>query len=195
MNASKFAGLTWRGPDVTDEEILAEVPVGLFDVLRKLNGFVLHNGALHVRGACLEPKWHSLRSPWRGEAAFHNLYNSVRPEDVPFAQDLFGDQFLLRGQGVWRLFAETGEMEELAATLNEFWEGVNGDIETYLNVGKGDLKPGQLLLAYPPFCVGESDQNVELSKVPAQEAISFHAMLARQLQDLPEGAKVKFNIE
>ena len=195
MKASEFAGITWRGPDITDEEILAELPVGLFELLRELNGFVLHGGALHVRGACLKPEWHSLRVAWRGEMAFHHLYDVVQQADVPFAQDSFGDQFIWRDEAVWRLFAETGEVEEVAAGLNEFWESVNRDIEGYLNVSKGELQPGQLSLAYPPFCVEESEQNVASSKVPALEAIAFHANLAQQLRDVPEGAKVKFNIE
>ena len=194
MKASEFGGVTWHGPEITDEEILAELPVGLFEVVREWNGFVLHGGALHVRGACLEPEWHSLRVAWRGEGALHRLYDAVRAEDVPFAQDLFGDQFLWREEAVWRLFAETGDVEEMAGSLEEFWEGVNGDVEGYLNVGKGELEPGQLVLAYPPFCVEESGRNVGFSKVPAQEAIAFHATLARQLKDVPEGAKVKFNI-
>jgi hypothetical protein len=195
MKASEFAGVTWRGPDITDEEILAELPVGLFELLRELNGFVLHGGALHVRGACLKPEWHSLRVAWRSEIAFHNLYDAVQLADIPFAQDSYGDQFIWRDEAVWRLFAETGELEEIAGSLDEFWDGVNRDIEGYLNIRKGELQPGQLLLAYPPFCVEESEQSVSFSKVPTQDAIAFHANLAQQLRDVPEGAKVKFNIE
>jgi hypothetical protein len=52
-----------------------------------------------------------------------------------------------------------------------------------------------LLLAYPPFCFEEAGLTVELSTVPAAEAIQFHARLALQLKDIPEGAKIKFNLD
>lgn len=192
---SEVEGITWRGPEIDDFEILQELPDSLVEGLRELNGFVLHGGALHVRGACAWPEWHSLDFAMRGKAAFHELYETVLPSDIPFAQDLYGDQFLLRDEQVWRLFAETGELESMAGNLEEFWDGVKSNFTTYLNVDAAELEPGQLLLAYPPFCFEEAGLTVELSTVPAAEAIQFHARLALQLKDIPEGAKIKFNLD
>ena len=194
-NPGRFERITWRGSPIDDEDILAAIPVGLFEVLREMNGFVLGNGVLHVRGACTVPDWHSLGQAWRGESCFGNFYDRVEAEDIPFAQDSFGDQFLLRDSAVWRLFAETGEVEEMAADLDEFWRGVREDAEGYLNVPTADLAPGQLLLAYPPYCVGDTEREVGLTKLPAAQVIRFHATLAAQLKDVPEGAKIKFNIQ
>jgi hypothetical protein len=59
----------------------------------------------------------------------------------------------------------------------------------------GSLSPGQLLLAYPPFITSESAAgNVALGSVPAEEVISFHQDLARQLRELPDGAKLEIRI-
>src|SRR5688500_691944 len=101
--------VTFTGPPIDDEEILARLPASLAGILRQLTGFIQNHDGLHVRGACREPAWHSLRDAWLGEQAFHRLYPDVRPDDVPFAEDCLGDQFLLREGRVWRLYGETGE--------------------------------------------------------------------------------------
>src|SRR5688572_427235 len=134
MSAVKLDGLTWTGPKIDDRDILRELPEALRELLGWQNGFVLHGGAVHVRGACLAPDWHSLRNAWHGDEAMHKLYAAMQPADVPFAQDIFGDQFLLRDEVVMRLFAESGEVEMMAENLDEFLAALNIDLEGYLNV-------------------------------------------------------------
>src|SRR5215472_10564262 len=110
-------GITWRSESIDDVEILRDLPSSLVRVLSDINGFILHDGGLHVRGASLTPEWHSLRVAWRGPSAFHTLYERVQATDIPFAQDQVGDQFLIRNGGVLRLSAETGDLEPFADTL------------------------------------------------------------------------------
>ncbi|HEX7863153.1 MAG TPA: SMI1/KNR4 family protein [Verrucomicrobiae bacterium] len=191
---SRLEGITWRGPAVDDSELLAELPPDLAELLREVNGFLLHGGALHFRGASLVPAWHSLRAAIHDAEAFHHLYDLIEPADIPFAQDLFGDQFLLRDGTVLRLFAETGEIEALSPNLEDFLTHLCDDYAEFLNVQPGNLKPGQLVLAYPPFCVEESGKDIDQTPLPAREVIHFHAALANQLKDVPEGAKIKFNL-
>src|SRR5690349_12608125 len=114
------ATVTFVGPPIDDEEVIDRVPPELADRLRQTNGFIWNGGGLHVRGACCEPAWHSLRTAWEGEAAFHVLYPSVEADDVPFAEDCLGDQFLLRNGLVWQLAGETGDVANLGLTLSEF---------------------------------------------------------------------------
>jgi len=188
-------GITWKGESIEDIEILRELPVELVRVLSDTNGFILHEGAVHVRGACFTPEWHSLRAAWRGPKAFHILYDDVRPSDIPFAQDQVGDQFLIRETVVLRLSAETGEIERLAESLPDFLSRVGSDIEGFLNVGLGQrMQPGQLLHAYPPFCFRESGAGASLAPLPAFEVILFHADLARQIRDTPDGGQVEFKL-
>jgi hypothetical protein len=189
-----ISGITWRGGSIDDVEILPHLPPGLVRVLSDTNGFIFHEGALHVRGASLTPDWHSIRAAWRGPSAFHTLYASVQATDIPFAQDQAGDQFLIRDAGVLRLFAETGEIEPIADSLEDFFTRVNEDIEGFLNVGlRHIMQPGQLLLAYPPFVL-QSGAGASLKAVPAGEVILFHADLARQIRDVPDGGQVEFKI-
>jgi hypothetical protein len=188
-------GITWKGESIEDVEILRELPADLVRVLSDTNGFILHEGAIHVRGACLTPEWHSLRTAWRGPKAFHTLYDDVRPSDVPFAQDQVGDQFLIREGVVLRLFAETGEIERLSDSLQDFFGKVSGDIEGFLNVGLSHtMQPGQLLHAYPPFCIRESGAGASLKALPASEVIHFHADFAKRIQHLPDGTQVRFKL-
>src|SRR6185503_16420442 len=144
---------------------------------------------------CLEPEWHSLRAAWHGAKAFHTLYEDVRPSDIPFAQDQVGDQFLIRDSVVFRLFAETGEIEDLAGTLHDFFSRVSSDIEGFLNVGLGHrMQPGQLFHAFPPFCFDNGGDSVSLKPLPASDVILFHADLARQIRDVPDGGQVEFKV-
>ncbi len=45
--------------------------------LARPTGFIMFDGGLHIRGACIQPKWHSLRKAWEGEFALHLLYPTV----------------------------------------------------------------------------------------------------------------------
>ena len=187
--------ITWKGESIEDVEILSELPADLVHVLTETNGFILHRGAVHVRGACLGPEWHSLRAAFHGPKAFHTLYEDVRPSDIPFAQDQVGDQFLIREGIVLRLFAETGEIERLSGSLHDFFSRVSSDIEGFLNVGLShNMEPGQLLWAYPPFCFQQSGAGASLAPLPASEVILLHADLARQIRDVPDGGEVEFKV-
>lgn len=195
--------LTYSGPPIDDAETLGRVPEPLRGALTRRNGCIAYRGGFHVRGACREPAWHSLREAWDGPMAFHELYEEVLDSDVPFAEDALGDQFLLRGEEVWHLWAETGEIERKALTLEAFMGEVFADatealalepVLAFLDAGQ-DLKPGQLLMAYPPFCVSQSDDGVTLTAISTQERREFLATIARQIHDLPDGAEVQFRIE
>jgi hypothetical protein len=155
-----------------------------------------------VRGAVREPAWHSLRASWKGPDALADLYSAVQANDIPFAQDCVGDQFLLRDGTVVRLAAETGEVEPLEMPLFDFLQRACADpteffsahpLIQYLDDG-GELQPGMLLHAYPPFCTQQASQGVSLRPVPAAELIRFHAALARQMTAIPEGGSFEMRI-
>src|SRR5215213_6037814 len=114
--------ITFKGSEISDPEILDRVPEDYRRLLNQINGFIMFDGGLHVRGAVLSPEWHSLRKVWIGDFALHRLFSPIEETDVPFAQDCLGDQFILRAGIVHRLNAEIGEVE-----------GLGIDLETFLN--------------------------------------------------------------
>ena len=178
--------LSYSGPVINDPAVLAELPEEFGRLIDAINGFVQFKGGLHVRGICADPQWHSLQHVWTGTRSLHRLYDLVRPNDIPFAQDCVGDQFLLRDGEVIRLFAETGELEELAVNLDAFLQATQADPIGYLSLepllqlhNEGAvLEPGQLILVHPPFCTEEAADGVMLRAVPADELLAFHAELA-----------------
>jgi hypothetical protein len=194
--------LTYSGPPPDDPAILDRLPQPLAEALRQRNGCVAYEGGLHVRGACTSPGWHSLRNAWEGPLALHQLYDEVEEADIPFAEDALGDQFLIRDGAVLHLWAETGEIETAAASLDEFFGSVLADpqgtlaLEPLLAYRAEDqqLAPGQLLMAYPPFCVTAAEKGVKLSAMDALERRLFLGAVASQIRGLPEGAEVQLKL-
>ncbi len=195
MRAHDIGKVTFVGSAVDDLDVLSLLPDELASLLRDTNGFVLFHGGLHVRGAVRSPAWHSIRAVMEGDEALHKLYASVMQTDIPFAEDCVGDQFLLRAGEVWRLEAETGDIEKTADSFALFWAAIAKDPYEALNFNPDlRLEPGKLLHAYPPFCTKESKLGVSLKPIPALELIRFHADFARQLAAVPEGASIKIKV-
>ena len=199
----EFPGITYSGPAVDDQELLAELPPALAALLGRSNGFVAYRGGLHLRGACAEPAWHSLRAAWRGPQSFAARYPIMVASDIPFAQDPLGDQFVLRDGSVLRLRAEFGALQPLGLALDEFFERVLADPIATLELhplmqfeGEGErLQPGQLLSSYPPVCTAEARDGVLLRAISIADRLGFLADLAAQLAGVPEGATITFKLE
>lgn len=192
--------LLYLGPRRGDLGGFRELPETLRQLLERWNGFVAFGGGLHVRGICQHPSWHSLHEVWRGAHALERLYPAVQPSDLPFAEDCMGDQFLLRGPQVLRLAGETGELDLVSHSLEEFLERAEADPLLFLALGplrqilrEGKiLAPGQILVAYPPYCSREAEQGVVLRPVPTLQGIRYLSDLARRIADLRDGAPFRF---
>ncbi len=190
------------GPPIDDPDTFERLPDDLKAILERANGFTLLGGGLHLRGACLQPRWHALSAAWDGPEALHRLFHNIQPDDVPFAQDALGDQFILRAGRVHHLWGETGILEDLDLDLDGFMAQIEADPEAFLQLGPlelfeedGDrLQPGQLLHVFPPLCTEQAETDgVHLKAVPAQECLRFLAQLAAQLHGLEDGTAIALN--
>jgi hypothetical protein len=187
--------ITWSAGESTDKDLLKIIPVELREIIEPSGGFILHHGAIHFRGCTAEPKWNSLREALGGESAFKSLYPDLLDSDIPFAQDQFGDQFILRDSKVYTLEAETGDISKFSESITKFMQGIENDIEEFLNIGLDHiLEPGQLLHAYPPFCTKESEDGVSLKPIPTFELIEFHADFAKQIKAIPDGGQFEVKL-
>jgi len=190
------------GSEITDVEILAELPEDYRELLTETNGFVLFDGGLHVRGAVLTPEWHSIRKVWFGNFALYKLFPAIMKTDIPFAQDCFGDQFVLRENVVYKLDAEIGELHSWEVNLQGFLHQVQEEPIEYLSLEPllqfksegGKLLFGELISVYPPFVSQESADGVSLKAVSMFERISFLAELAEQLANFSDGESLSLEI-
>ena len=198
----EFPGLTYRGAALDDVDILDRLPMDLQQLLAQRNGFVAFRGGLHVRGACVEPRWHSLRAAMEGPESFATRFRTVKKDDVPFAQDVFGDQFLLRDRKVFKLDSYADQIEPVAEDLVDLFAKVQADPIALLSLGhlaqfegSGEtLRPGEMLMEWPPFVVSGSEKGVSLRRIPALERLEYLADIARQLRGVADGTKVEFKI-
>lgn len=194
----KFDDITYTGPPFDDAELLNELPPELAALLLDENGFIAVRGGLHIRGACRDPVWHSLRAAWLGDESVAARYPSVRPGDIPFGQDALGDQFLLRDGIVHRLTGDTGQLESLEVNLTEFISRATADPVEYLALQPllrfeekgGRLAPGQLLNVYPPYCLNTPAER-SFRAIAAEEHLRYLAQFAKEIRDLPEGTPVE----
>ena len=184
-------GVIYQGPPVSDAATFGRLPLALRGFLLQCNGLVAYQGGLHVRGCCRTPAWHSLRAAWEGAAALHARYAAVRPTDVPFAEDYAGHQFLLRGEEVVFLDAETGETAYLCVGFEQFIAGIEKFprqalglelLVSYLR-GGGHLRPGELLSVQPPQCVAAPGRQRTLRPQPTAERLAFLASFYQQIKD------------
>lgn len=186
-----------------DQALLDELPSALRGLLTQCNGFVAYGGGLHVRAACIDPSWHSLRHAWLGPHAYWRHYRSLTAEDIPFAQDCVGNQFFLRDSRVHRLHAEFDGVGDLGIALDEFFDHVSADADELLLLGPLEahlatgerLAPGHLLHAYPPLCTREAAAgSISFRAVPADELREYLFSLAAQLRDVPDRGQVYMQV-
>ena len=193
--------ISYVGPPIDDSKLLDQLPESLVGDLRLKNGWVLAGGTFHVRGACLDPHWHSMRAAWEGALALFRLYPEVTETDIPLAEDCFGDQYMIRDSKIIQLYGETGEIVDTGLTWEAFAKAVERDPIGFLEIslfqsfldGGGVLLPEESLSVYPPF-VAKECVNPSLRPVPRLERRSFLADFARQIRNVPDGQSVRIVI-
>jgi hypothetical protein len=58
----------------------------------------------------------------------------------------------------------------------------------------GELKPGELIHVYPPFCTKEAANGVSLKAVPSSEALLYLADFSKQISGLGEGEQFEVKL-
>lgn len=152
-NSGVDAQRSWVAPPIDDPEILEHLAGPLRALVELRNGFVLDRGALHVRGACRQPAWHSLRWAWQAVAQRAEREPALGRGDVPFAEDALGRQYLLRDHDVLRFAPEHGVVSALGVSLGGFLRDAERSPVELLDLVEweafeadgGVLRPGEIL--------------------------------------------------
>ena len=165
------------------------------------NGFYAFESALHVfpltsdAGITDLEKWNS-PALWRAE------FGSLADGALFFAEDVFGGQFCVAGGGVQRFSPETGEREEIAASIEEWAALIMSDsgIQTGWPLAHdwqarfGPLAVGQRLVPKIPFVLGGEYTAQNLHAIDAVAAMRFYADIAKQTRNLPDGSQVRLRV-
>lgn len=170
----------------------------LGSMLALKNGFFAFESALHVFPAGPGAVGYDLAT-WNDPDGWRAPYSELPGDVLFFAEDAFGIPFCFTAEGVSRLDPETGDLEPLAATLEDWAALVLGEYASETGhplahawqARHGALALTQRLAPKIPFVLGGAFDLDNLYAADALEAMRVRAELARQIRDLADGARVK----
>ena len=167
----------------------------------KKNGFYAFESALLVR------PFSSQEVPlgvveWNDPSGWKRKFDADLLAEIFFAEDVFGEQFSLRNNGVFKFNPETGEIELFAGNLDAWAEKVleNYDLHTGHPLAhewqkkNGALQKGRRLAPKQPFVLGGEYAISNLTSMSDVELIEFRSQIANQIANLPEGAQIRIEV-
>jgi hypothetical protein len=181
------------------------VPIGDFGelqaLLRNRNGFYAFESALHVFPGS-QRREHMTLSRWNASDLWRFEYGELADGALFFAEDAFGNQFCLHQGRVCSFDAETGKMNEIGANLETWARALLSDYAFLTGhplihqwqVKNGALPVGSRLIPKIPFVLGGEYALQNLYPLEATRGMKSRGNLARQLKDLPDGARIEFRI-
>ncbi len=175
------------------------------DDLRKMlalrNGVYAFEGVLHVFPS------HGLDSEigldeWNSVGTWRDAYGDLGRAGLFFAEDVFGGQFCLSGDGVYGFDPETGELSFLsediegwAAIILDDYEVMTGQpLAQQWQKSNGAMPAGHRLAPKIPFVAGGEYSLENIFLVNAIEGMRFRADIARQIADLPDGSAIVIEV-
>jgi len=169
----------------------------LAPLLAGRDGFYAFEGALHIRslqGNALEPGI----VQWNSAALWRQHYGDLAAGCLFFAEDIFGNQFCLRGGSVLTFDAETGALEAFATDMESWAATVLNDYALWTGHGlahewqeiNGPLQAGLRLVPKLPFVLGGEYVVNNLYAMNAVESMRYRADIALQIHDAPDGTTV-----
>lgn len=179
-----------------------QLPPLLAPLFERKNGFYAFESALLVRpfgapmGGVLDIASWNARHDWAG--VYGDDLNGV----VLFAEDLFGCQFGVSRDGVVSFNPESGEVEFLAATIEEWAARLLGDFEVMTGhplahdwqTRHRSLAPGERLFPVVPFVLGGDFTVDNLRPAADVKGIRFYAELFRATSQVPDGGQLRVDL-
>lgn len=172
----------------------------LLELLSVKNGFYAFEGALHVfpaggEGVCDVDTWNEA-SRWR------NRYPELPDGLIFFAEDAFGGQFGIDEMGVYFFGPETGELDKVAGTVEEWAAVLLLDYRSLTGYPlahewqetHGALEAGSRLVPKTPFVLGGRFDVANLFALESVRAMRTYANLASQIRGLPDGTQVTLRV-
>jgi hypothetical protein len=141
-------------------------------------------------------------SRWNSFGLWRNQYRGLADNKLFFAEDACGNQFCIHAGRIDFFDAETGGVEPVAKSFDEWAEKILAEYEPLTSyplihqwqIEKGPVPIGQRLMLKRPLVLGG---NYALDNVFATEAIEgmrLRGHIATQIKDLPDGTQVDFRV-
>lgn len=173
----------------------------LAEVLRARNGFYAFESALHVYPARSGGGEMGLME-WNATDLWIKEFQGLADGSLYFAQDIFGDQFCIRVDGIYHFNPETAQLDKLAPDLDGWARIVLDDYNllTGYPLGKewqqmhGRLAPGSRLLPKMPFVFGGEFSVENLYPFDAVTGMRFRGSIAVQTKDVPDGRQIRLRV-
>jgi hypothetical protein len=180
---------------------LGEIGDAIGQLLQQKNGFFCFEAALRFfPSATVDASWglHQWNSHKLWKAEYHGLADAV----FCFAEDIFGGQFCVVDGAIAKFDPETGDLENLAPTLEEWAAQVLAEYETMTGwrlahkwqTAHGPLPVRHRLMPKKPFVLGGKFVLSNLIAIDSVRLMKSLGNLAHQIHDLPDGSQIEFKI-
>jgi len=173
----------------------------LFDLLSKKNGFYAFESSLLVRALEKEGVPRSLEK-WNAQNLWKETYRIDLPNLYFFAEDIFGGQFALTESEVVSFDPETGGIEVIGSSLEEWSDALLSDYDYFTGWSlasewqrmHGNIPPGYRLLPKRLFVLGGEFEVNNLTSVEEVKAMRSRGFFATELKDVPDGGQISFEL-
>ena len=180
---------------------LGEAGVELVKLLETKNGFYAFDSALHVfpfTEDCKEGRQDVIC--WNDCTTWKHAYPEKIDSMFCFAEDIFGYQFCIFRKHIGRFDPETGDVEVIAGTIEEWATLICSDVNVQTGYpvarawkeSKGIIKTGYRLVPIYPFVTSQgSYQLTNLYECKAVKGMLSRADFAKQISNVPDGERIK----
>ncbi|MEU9065566.1 hypothetical protein AB0D60_01550 [Streptomyces sp. NPDC048306] len=198
--SSSIVRLSRNATPALGADVPLSVPHLLMPLISERNGFYAFESALHVfpwGGGEMSAEWWNLPDLWRG--AYGDSFDGL----TFFAEDAFGFQFAVSDIGFHSFNPETGDVESMGRTSEEWSKQIMDDFEFHTGHPvirewqqlNGALSSGFRLSPRTPFVLGGEFSVESMRSVASVDLMRFRADLYRQLKGVPDGSQVRIYIE
>ena len=199
IGGAPFARGIGSSIDVLDH--LGEIGISIRDVLAKKNGFFCFESALRFfPSVTVEASWG--RAEWNSPDLWKADYRGLADNIFCFAEDVFGQQFVVRDGKIGTFEVETGDFTIVALSLEEWasmmlldYNQMTGfSLAHEWQVRHGPLHPRHRLMAKTPFVLGGEFSLANLAALDSLQLMKTLGNLAHQIHALPDGSRIEFKV-
>ncbi len=170
-------------------------------ILARKNGFFAFESALHLFPLGAVPGVVDLEQ-WNSPDLWRDEYGDLAKDLFFFAEDIFGGQFCIHGNIIGYFDSETGEVEKLAESFEEWADKILADYEVltgYPLAHEWQLRHGPIpnnhrLIPVQFFVTGGEYTVANLKLAEASEGMKIRGPFAQYIKDLPDGTRIEIKI-